>query len=280
VYEAVVSAAAYASYCGLGLVQALVVLLPRAPRPRWLLALRSHWLLIVGPAAVLTGITFIPSVASAWASSLSTLALVAVPVLAAVGVAWATRIHHAALVLLVLVALSSVALAVVIVGMLPITVAKIGIGVWAAVDLSVALAHRLEEASRPIMQATPVVGPHLQFQRVVLGSASMEYADLFVAAGLGAVLALEGRRRGSATLLLAIFAMTSSLFFMVTDALPATVPIALALACDELLLSRRGRAAPGGKDLTVVHLDDATRLSRNGRVVGDQHNRLAALRRK
>jgi hypothetical protein len=216
---------------------------------------------------VLTGVTFIPSVASAWASSLSTLALIAVPILAALGIGWATRIHHPALALLVplllavawatphgktgetaglvLVALSSVALAVVIVGILPITVAKIGIGVWAAVDLSVALAHRLEEASRSIVLATPVVGPHLQFQRVVLGSASMEYADLFVAAGLGAVLAYEGRRRGSAALLVALFAAISSLFFMLTDALPATVPVALALGCVELWAYR----SPGGRPL-------------------------------
>ena len=255
-YEAVVTASNYAWYSGLGLVQALVVFLPRASWAPWLAAQRRHWLLIVGPVAVLTGVTFIPSVASATASSLSTLALVAVPLLAAAGIAWATRIHHPVLALLVpalvavawagphgksgeaaglvLVALSSVALAVVIVGILPSAVAKIGIGVWAAVDLSVALAHRLEEVSRPIVLASPVVGLHLQFQRVVLGSASMEYADFFVAAGLGAVLAYEGRRRGSAALLLALFAMTSSVFFLVTDALPATVPIALALGCVEV----------------------------------------------
>jgi hypothetical protein len=248
--------ASYASYCGLGLVQAAVVLLPRAPRPRWLAALRRHWLLVIGPAAALTAATFVPSVASASGSGLSTLALIAVPLLAAVGIAWGTRLHHVALVPvvgvlfaaawadpggtlgeaagLVLVSLSAVALAILVVGILPITVSKIGICVWAAVDLSVALAHHLEEASRPIFQAAPVVGPHLQFQRVVLGSSSMEYADLFVAAALGAVLALEGRRRGVASLLLALFASASSLFFLVTDTLPATVPIALAMLVDEL----------------------------------------------
>jgi hypothetical protein len=263
--------ASYASYCGLGLAQAAVVLLPRAPRPRWLAALRRHWLLIIGPAAAVTAATFVPSVASAWANGLSTLALIAVPVLAALGLAWAMRFRHLALVPfvavlfavawvnshgpageaagLVLVGLSAVALAVLVVGILPTTVAKIGICVWAAVDLSVALAHHLEEASRPIFQATPVVGPaHLQFQRVVLGSSSMEYADLFVAAALGAVLAVEGRRRGLASLLVAVFAAGSSLFFLVTDTLPATVPIALALLVEELRAQRarwRNRASLG-----------------------------------
>jgi hypothetical protein len=250
------TATGYAWYWALGLVQAAVVLLPRAPRPSWLKALRTRWLLVVGPAAAVTAATFLPPVASALAAGLSTLALVAVPPLAALGIAWAMRVHHPALVLLVpallavawanshgkvgeaaglaLVALSAVALAVVVVAILPIGVAKVGIGVWAAVDLSVALAHRLEEATRPIVQATPVVGPHLQLQRVVLGSASMEYADLFVAAALGAVLVAEGRRSGTAALLVALFAMASSVFFLVTDALPATVPIALALLLVEI----------------------------------------------
>jgi hypothetical protein len=258
------SAAAYVWYCGLGLVQAAVVLLPGAPRLRWLDALRARWLLVIGPAAVVTAATFLPPVASALADSLSTLALIAVPLLAMLGIGWAMRVRHQAFVLLVpaflavawadahgrsgeaaglvLVALSAVALAVVVVAILPSAVAKVGIGVWAAVDLSVALAHRLEEASRPIVQATPVVGPHLQFQRVVLGSASMEYADLFVAAALGAILVAEGRRRGAAALLVAAFAMISSVFFLVTDALPATVPIALAL----LVVEIRAYSSGGG----------------------------------
>jgi prepilin signal peptidase PulO-like enzyme (type II secretory pathway) len=135
---------------------------------------------------------------------------------------------------LALVALSAVALAVLVVGILPTWVAKIGIIVWAAVDLTVALMQRLEEASRPIIEAAPAVGP--QLQRVVLGTASMEYADLFVAAAFGAVLAVERRRRGGAALLVAVLAVASSFFFLVTDALPATVPIALALVLEEIRL--------------------------------------------
>jgi hypothetical protein len=167
----------YAYFWGLGLVQVALVLLPRAPRSRLLAALRSHWLLLAWPAAAITAATFLPPVALALADSLSTVALVAVPSLAAFGVGWALRLHHRGLVLLVpaffalawveprgttgeaaglaLVALSTVALAVVVVGILPARVAKIGIGVWAAVDLTFALAHRLEEASRPIVERPP-----------------------------------------------------------------------------------------------------------------------------
>jgi hypothetical protein len=72
----------------------------------------------------------------------------------------------------------------------------------------------------------------------------MEYADLFVAAALGAVLAVEGRRRGVASLLVAVFATVSSLFFLITDTLPATVPIALAMLVGELRAYGPGGRSP------------------------------------
>jgi len=40
------------------------VLLPRAVRPSWLARLRAHWPFVAGPAAALTGVTFLPRVAS------------------------------------------------------------------------------------------------------------------------------------------------------------------------------------------------------------------------
>jgi hypothetical protein len=258
------SLAGYAFFWGLGLVQAVLVLLPSAPRSRLLAALRTRWPLVLGPAAAITAATFLPTVASALAGSLSTLALIAVPLLAALGAGWAMLLHHPGLVLLVsvlfalawtdprgtageaaglaLVALSAVALAVLVVGILPTLVAKVGIVVWAAVDLTVALMQRLEEASRPIIEAAPAVGP--QLQRVVLGTASMEYADLFAAAAFGAVLAVEGRRRGVATFLVAVFAIAWSAFFLVTDTVPATVPIAVALLVEEARFYFSGGSRP------------------------------------
>src|SRR5919204_5225948 len=83
--------AAFASYCGLCLVQGAIVLLPRAPRAPWLEELRARWPLLVLPVAALTGVTFLPPVASALASGLSTLALVAVPLLAVAALGWALR---------------------------------------------------------------------------------------------------------------------------------------------------------------------------------------------
>ena len=87
------SVTAYASYCGLCLVQGGLVLLPRAVGGSWPARVRARWPVIVVPAAVLVGVTFLPPVASALAGGLSSLALVAVPPLALLGVAWALRWH-------------------------------------------------------------------------------------------------------------------------------------------------------------------------------------------
>jgi hypothetical protein len=269
------SPAAYAWYCGLGLAQGTLVLLPVVPRSTRLTALRPHWLLVACPIAAATAATFLPSVASLLAHELSTLALFAIPLLAIVAICWIRpgRPVLAALPVaavlavawaaggsplgdvaaLVLVALSAVAAAVAVAVIVPTTVVKLGIGVWALFDLSLALSHRLAEASRPIVQASPAVGPHLQLQRVVLGSASMEWADLFVAAALGAALVVGGRRRGLAAVLVAAFAMSFSVFFLVTDVLPATVPVALALLTEEVRARsstqrRRRQSATAGRD--------------------------------
>jgi hypothetical protein len=249
------------SYWALNLVQAAVVLLPGVARARWLDAVRSRWLLIAGPAAAAIGLTFLPRVAAVLANDLSLIALVFVPPLAALGIAWAIRWRDVRLVplipllvalawkvpdsplgecaALVLVALSCVALAVVVVAVVPRAVVKLGIVAWAAADLSLALAHGLVEASRAISQAAPPIAPqllHLQLQRVVIGSASMEYADLFVAATLGAILAAESRHRGQAALVVAVVAMSLAGFLLVTNVIPATVPVAVALALEELQL--------------------------------------------
>jgi hypothetical protein len=250
------SLAALISYWALNLVQAAVVLLPGARHNRWLDAVRSRWLLIAGPAAAVIGLTFLPRIAAVLANDLSLVALLFVPPLAALGIAWAMRWRDPRLVPLVpallavawsapdspvgesaallLVALSCVALAVAIVAVVPRAVVKLGIIAWAAADLSLALAHGLVEASRAISHAAPPIAPQLQLQRVVIGGASMEYADLFLAATLGATLAAESRNRGLAALVVAGVAMSMAAFLFVTNVIPATVPVAAARALEEL----------------------------------------------
>jgi hypothetical protein len=248
-----VTAQQYGWYWALAAAQGALVVVPRRPPPLAVFGvLRRRWPLVIAPVAALVALAFAPPVASRLAGGLSTLALVAVPLLALAAAAWLTRMPALAVVLvaalvglawwrphetggevaaLVLVALSGVATAMLVVAVMPAPAVEIGIVIWAAVDFSVALSHHLDEASAPIVSAKPVVhaAARLQLQRVVLGSASMEWADLFLAAVLGAVLAVDGRRRGVTALLVVLFGVVSATFFLVTDTLPATVPIALAL---------------------------------------------------
>jgi hypothetical protein len=254
-----VSLATFASDWLLCLVQGALVLLPGAPHARALAALRAHWMLVAVPVAGVVGFTFVPSIAASLAGGLSLLALVGVPPLAAVGLARAQRRPRPWLALLIpillavalttpaspagegavlaLVAFSCVAAAVLAVAVLPRRLVNAGIVAWAAADLSLALAHGLEGASRALTHAAPPLVPeavHLQLQRVVVGDVSLEYADLFIAAVLGASLAAASRRRGPAALAVAGFSIAFSAFFLVTDVLPATVPVALALGLEEL----------------------------------------------
>jgi hypothetical protein len=86
----------------------------------------------------------------------------------------------------------------------------------------------------------------------------MGYGDLFVAGLLGGVLAIERRNPTLAAFATFAFAGLMDLLFLVTDTLPATVPVALALILVELL-ARRAQA----KDLHAV------RGVREARVSGD-----------
>lgn len=275
--------ASLASYWGLCLVQGAIVLSPGVLRARWLAAVRARWLLVALPAVAVTAATFLPRVAALLAGGLSTLALTCVPPLAALGVGWAMRWRDWRLVpfvpvllavswsfpgspvgrtaVLVLVSLSSLALAALVVAIVPPAIAKVGVVAWAAADLSLALAHGLERASRAITEAAPAVAPHLQLQRVVIGSASMEYADLFVAAVLGAVLAAEGRRRGTASLLVATIAMALAAFLLVTNVLPATVPVAAALVIEELRVRRQARTRKAAVKCGRAHSSPTSELA-------------------
>ena len=75
----------YVWYWALAVTQAGLVVVPRVPRSRALAALRPRWAFIALPLAGATAATFLPAVAATLADDLSTLALLAVPVLALVG---------------------------------------------------------------------------------------------------------------------------------------------------------------------------------------------------
>ena len=80
----------------------------------------------------------------------------------------------------------------------------------------------------------------------------MEYADLFLAATLGAILVAESRNRGMAALVVAAVAMSMAAFLFVTNVIPATVPVAAALAFEELRSRRlKWRALCADADRTL-----------------------------
>ncbi len=69
------------------------------------------------------------------------------------------------------------------------------------------------------------------------GAARMGFGDAFLAAAVGCLLASTRRRQLEAAGLVAALGLCFDLLFFVFDTLPATVPVALALA----LVESRGR---------------------------------------
>jgi len=239
----------------LGAVQGLTVALPGAGWPRWLWRPSGRGWALVAPGsiiAVIAGIAALPGVAD----GLTWLALIAVPPLAAGALGWGMRgaqplFAVAAAVLfaaawvfegelggdaaaLALTALSCVTLGRLVAGLAPAALIKAGLIIAAIVDTALIVSHQLQGPNSVLNAAAPAA--HLpKLQLVAFGPAQMGYGDLFVAGLLGAVLAIEGRRGVPAALATFAFASLMDLLFLVTDELPATVPVALALILVEIL---------------------------------------------
>jgi len=117
---------------------------------------------------------------------------------------------------------------------------RLGVYAMAVIDAIYVTADLLQEPNAVLSAAAPAAGlPQLQV--VHFGSAVMGFGDLFVAALVGCLMAAEGAgpardREGEANLqaltavLVAVLALTFDLLFFAVHELPATVPVALALA--------------------------------------------------
>jgi hypothetical protein len=250
------------SIATLSISQAVLVALPKPATSPALGRLRSRWWALVLPVsigAVVAGI----ALESAAADALTWLALVAVPPLATV--ALGGLIHGASTKLAVLVvplfaiawafqdvlageaaALALSGLACVSLGWLLACVVpglwlKLGIYAMAAVDAWLVSAEWLQGPNAVLNAAAPGDLPQLQYAS--FGSAATGFGDLFVAAVLGALLASDRRLQLLGALLVAALALAFDLLFFAVDSLPATVPVALALAVlelDDRRQSRRG----------------------------------------
>ncbi|MCW2987736.1 MAG: hypothetical protein JWM24_674 [Solirubrobacterales bacterium] len=245
----------------LSLVQAALVAAPR-PVPTPLLAgLRNRSWALVLPLSIVVVLAAI-ALDSASARFLTYLALFAVPPLAALALgvlvrgarpplallviplfalAWAARgALGGQTAALVLSALACVSLGWLLAGLVPGRWLKLGIYAMAAIDAWLVGSNLLQEPNAILNAASPGGLPRLQF--VSFGSAVMGFGDLFIAATLGAVLAGDRRLQPTGAALVAIIALSFDLLFFAVDQLPATVPVALALATLELLERRQPRS--------------------------------------
>lgn len=250
-----------ASIATLSLLQGALVAVPRARRFARLDAFRSPWWALAPALSIVVVIGVV-----AWegesATALSWLALVAVPPFAAFALGWLVRGAQPEWGLAVvplfalawaspgslageaaataLTALGCVGLGWLLVSVAPAAWLKLGIYAMAAVDTWFVVADLLQGPNAVLTAAAPAGLPRLQ--AIHFGSAAMGFGDFFIAATLGCLLASDRGRQRRAALLVAILALAFDLLFFAVDLLPATVPVAVALALIEL--RDRSRLSP------------------------------------
>lgn len=228
--------------------QSALVVLPGSGGPQAVERLRARGWMLVAPACVLAFVVA-GSLGPGPATALSRLALVAVPLLAAAAVGWAARGARPVFALVVpalfalawwrvgslpgdaaaaaLSALSCVTLGRLLAAAVPGAWLKAGLLAWAVFD-AVAVFGSAVPPDGTVDAA--VAGPGLpQLQYLDLHAASLGYADVFVAAVLGGVLAAQGKRVWPVALAVLGFSIAFDTLFLTFDTLPATVPVALAL---------------------------------------------------
>jgi hypothetical protein len=159
-------------------------------------------------------------------------------------------------------ALSCIALGWFLVSLVPAPWLRWGIYAMAAIDTWLVAGDLLQGPNSVLSAAAPAADlPRLQ--AVHFGSAAMGFGDLFVAALVGCLLALSGsgppppsadgpistarvdlsaHRQLVGAALVAVLALLFDLLFFAVDTLPATVPVAVALALVQRLSSPGDRA--------------------------------------
>jgi hypothetical protein len=264
-----------ASIAALSLFQALLVALPRGRAPFGWMPESPWWALVPAGSILLVvfGIEALPDSADA----LAWLALLTVPPLAALAlgmlvhgsrpiwavaalplfaVAWGAQGSLAGeTAATVLSGLACVSLGWLLVCVVPAAWLRWGIYAMAAIDAALIAAELLQGPSGVLVAADPGGLPRLQV--LEFGAARMGFGDAFVAATAGCLLATERlfpptglkqglkrpetarRRQREGALLVAVLGLGFDLLFFALDTLPATVPVAVALA---LVEARRGSA--------------------------------------
>jgi hypothetical protein len=268
------------SSSALDAAQAAMVALPAAGLPRALQRFTGKWWALIPPLSII-GVVYAIAVAPGVADGLTWLALIACPILAAAALGWAMhgarwwlaliavpllvgsiawhdtlRGHLCAL---ALTALSTVTLARLLAGVSPRLLLKLGIVAMAVSDVYLILSEQLQAPNAALVGAAPA--PTLpRLQVAIVDPASMGYGDLFLAAVLGGVIALEAtrwRQQAGMALVLLVLAVAFDGLFLVLETLPATAPVAVALGIWELWRWRERRRAS-----LVVDVEAQDRLER------------------
>jgi hypothetical protein len=262
----------------LGLVQAALVALPGGlpTLPSGLGDLRSRWWALV-PAGSIVVVIAAVNFYSGSATFLTYLALAGVPPLAALSLGLLVRGARPAWTLAVaplfalawaapgalageaaataLSGLACIALGWLLVSVVPALWLRLGIYAMAAVDTWLVATDLLQGPNSVLSVATPAAGlPRLQ--AVAFGSARMGFGDLFVAALVGCLLAtsadesktpemerFSAHRQMFGAVLVGVLALGFDLLFFAVDSLPATVPVAVALAIVQRLSVREPETA-------------------------------------
>jgi len=134
-------------------------------------------------------------------------------------------------------ALGCVTLGWLLVNAVPARWLRWGVYAMAALDACLVGANLLQAPSDVLSGVAPAAElPALQVAN--FGTARMGFGDLFAAALVGCLLAANRYRQLEAAVLVAAFAFCFDLLFFAVDTLPATVPVAVALA----VVSRRNSA--------------------------------------
>lgn len=246
-----------ASIATLSLFQAILVALPRYRAPfGWMP--RSLWWALVPVASILL-VVFGIEAAPDSADVLTWLALLAVPPLAAFALGWIVHGTAPAWALLavplfalawaaqdslagestaaLLSGLACVALGWLLVSVVEARWLRLGIYVMATIDAILIAAELLQGPSGVLSAAAPADLPRLQV--LEFGAARMGFGDAFLAATVGCLLAYDRGLQLRTAALLAVLALAFDLLFFALDTLPATVPVALALAVSGRMSSVR-----------------------------------------
>jgi hypothetical protein len=245
----------------LTLAQAACVALPAAGLPVWAWRFRSRGWALVAPLSIAVVVGAI-SVLPATANLLTWVALILVPIGGALAFGWASRGARAPLALLaipllalawalpadhlgqaaatVLITGSAITAGRLLAGIAPLPLLKAGVVVMAIVDCILVFSNQLQGPNATLVAASPGLGLP-QLQSASFGVAGLGYGDLFAAAVVGGVLAVERAPQVAAALGLLAISLVWDQLFLVYDVLPATVPPALVLLAWEArsLLRRR-----------------------------------------